>query len=370
MTRLMMLGATALSAVPGLVLAQTAPTVTAGSATITQTLGKTVIDQTSNRAAIDWKQFGVRAGEALQINQPTSGSVSLQRVTGGEISRIDGTLSSNGQVWLSNPNGVIVGQGGAVNVGGLLATTGRVDVDRLMARGEAAISGATGAPISIEGLVRAGGGGVTLVGRDVIVSAAGAVQTVGAVNVGAGAGAVVLPAGAFIPYAGGGGYAESVVTMTVDPGTAAKIAALGPLSGSRIVISAPGGTAEIGENALGSNVLQSGVARGGPDAYADGIVIESDRSVAASPWWAQARNLKVAGQVQPVVQSLVQGSVQPAAPVLSTPVAPQAAAASVAVSPASYAVPGHEAQLAAAIAAIMASYTPESSLYKRRAEDR
>ena len=39
------------------------------------------------------------------------------------LSKILGKLSANGQVFLSNPSGIIFGNGAKVNVGGLLATT-------------------------------------------------------------------------------------------------------------------------------------------------------------------------------------------------------------------------------------------------------
>ena len=38
-------------------------------------------------------------------------------------SAVDGAVRANGQVWLLNPNGVLIGKGANINVGGLLATT-------------------------------------------------------------------------------------------------------------------------------------------------------------------------------------------------------------------------------------------------------
>ncbi len=98
-----------------------------------------MVTQGSNRGVIDWRSFSIGANEAVRFDQPGRSAVSLNRVTGTDISRIDGNLSANGQVWLSNPNGVMIGQSGQVNVSGLLATTGRIDSSEFFRTGRAAI---------------------------------------------------------------------------------------------------------------------------------------------------------------------------------------------------------------------------------------
>ncbi len=275
-----LLGMTAICS-PSLVFAQVAPTVQAGAATITQTPGKTVVNQTTNRAAIDWQAFGVKAGESVQFVQPSASSIALNRVTGADVSRIDGSLISNGQVWLSNPNGVLFGAGSQVNVGGLLATTGQIDRDRMMARGEALISSTTGAPININAILKSVGS-ASIVGKNVRVGVGGGIQ-VGSVN---------------LIGAGGATIANDVV-LQVDPATAARISALGGLSGSRILIVAPGGTAEIGEKALGSDARMHLIGRPGPDAHGSGYVVGADGEYAGL-WQAQARSLTIGGRAVPV----------------------------------------------------------------------
>ncbi|MFY8142979.1 MAG: filamentous hemagglutinin N-terminal domain-containing protein, partial [Caulobacter sp.] len=116
-----------------------APTVAAGSIAITRQGATTVINQTTDRGIIDWRSFSIGAGEAVRFDQPGRSSVTLNRVTGPELSRIDGNLSANGQVWLANPNGVLIGDSGQVNVGGLLATTGRIDAAEFLKSGRVAI---------------------------------------------------------------------------------------------------------------------------------------------------------------------------------------------------------------------------------------
>ena len=44
-----------------------------------------------------------------------------------------GTLSSNGQVWLINPAGIMVGQGATIDVAGFVASTLKVDTADFLA---------------------------------------------------------------------------------------------------------------------------------------------------------------------------------------------------------------------------------------------
>jgi len=134
--------------------------VAAGSVAVTQQGATTVVSQTSARGIIDWRSFSIGPNNVVRFDQPGASSVTLNRVTGSEISRLDGSLLSNGQVWLSNPNGLIIGPGGQVNVAGLLATTGRIDPQRFLATGRAVIDGmARDAAIVNQGAITIGAGG-------------------------------------------------------------------------------------------------------------------------------------------------------------------------------------------------------------------
>ncbi len=83
--------------------------------------------------AIDWLSFSIGAGKAVQFNQPDASSVALNRVTGVEPSLILGSLTSNGQVFLVNPNGVIFGRDSMVSTGSLIATTQQITNQNFMA---------------------------------------------------------------------------------------------------------------------------------------------------------------------------------------------------------------------------------------------
>src|SRR5665213_2570284 len=98
--------------------------VVAGAATISQ-LGpnKLSIVQTTDRAAINWTNFSIGAGNSVNIQQPGSTSVELERVTTTNVSQIFGQLSSNGRVIITNPNGIYCGANSQVDVAGLVAST-------------------------------------------------------------------------------------------------------------------------------------------------------------------------------------------------------------------------------------------------------
>jgi len=79
------------------------------------------IQQQSDRAIIEWGSFSIGAGNAVRFLQPGASSIALNRVLGGDLSRISGELSANGRIFLINPAGVLFGQGSKVETGGLVA---------------------------------------------------------------------------------------------------------------------------------------------------------------------------------------------------------------------------------------------------------
>ena len=103
------------------------PTVQAGSVTFDQVSPTALkVIQSTNKAIIDWKTFNIQANEATHFQMPSSDSFNLSRVTGGIGSEIFGTLSSNGNLMLLNPNGILFGANSKIDVGGLVATTSNI----------------------------------------------------------------------------------------------------------------------------------------------------------------------------------------------------------------------------------------------------
>ena len=119
----------------GPALAQNLPTggsVAAGSVTIAApTSTQLNITQASQSAVVNWQSFSVGQGSAVNIQQPNSTAALLNRVTGDTPSTIAGSITSNGQVYLVNPNGIAITSTGIVNTGGgfVASTLGISDAD-------------------------------------------------------------------------------------------------------------------------------------------------------------------------------------------------------------------------------------------------
>ena len=64
--------------------------------------------------------------ETTAFHQPSSSSVTLNRVNDVNPSSIDGTLTANGTVVIVKPNGVFFGPTSTVDVAGLVATTANI----------------------------------------------------------------------------------------------------------------------------------------------------------------------------------------------------------------------------------------------------
>src|SRR4051812_47859773 len=85
------------------------------------TATSTVITQGSQKAIIEWQGFSIQSGASVAFQQPNSSAIALNRVRGPSASLIEGSLTANGNIWLINPNGVLVGPGVRVDVNSFLA---------------------------------------------------------------------------------------------------------------------------------------------------------------------------------------------------------------------------------------------------------
>lgn len=124
------------------------------------------IIQSSDRSVIDWSSFSIATDHSVSIDNGRGAT--LNRVLGGQISRIDGQLSATGSVYLMNPHGVIVGQGGRVIAGGdFVASTRQMDMDAFMSGGPLPISGASTGSIVNQGSVVSKSGSVVMIARSI-----------------------------------------------------------------------------------------------------------------------------------------------------------------------------------------------------------
>jgi filamentous hemagglutinin family protein len=154
----------AASAAPAL---PTGGQVAAGSASIAKSSASTVtIDQISSRAIIDWSSFSIGQGGAVQFDNGSGAT--LNRVTGGSLSSIDGLLSATGSVYLINPNGVIIGKDGVVDTGGtFVASTQDLTNASFMTGGTLTFAGNSTASVLNLGKVGSLGGDVALIASKV-----------------------------------------------------------------------------------------------------------------------------------------------------------------------------------------------------------
>jgi filamentous hemagglutinin family protein len=128
----------AICCLPGLLFAHSAAAgpaggvVRGGAATISQSGTTTTINQTSARAVIDWRSFDIAANEAVTFAQPSAAAAVLNRVTGTQFSSLQGSLTANGQVYLVNPNGILMGSGARINAGSFVASTANIATQAFM----------------------------------------------------------------------------------------------------------------------------------------------------------------------------------------------------------------------------------------------
>ncbi|MCM8822593.1 MAG: filamentous hemagglutinin N-terminal domain-containing protein, partial [Candidatus Omnitrophica bacterium] len=98
--------------------------VVAGQATISQPNATTMqIDQFTQKAIINWQGYSIDANELVRYVQPGASAIVLNRVIGGDPSRIYGQIQANGQVFVINNAGILVGAGAKIDVGSFLAST-------------------------------------------------------------------------------------------------------------------------------------------------------------------------------------------------------------------------------------------------------
>lgn len=82
------------------------------------------IQQQTERAILNWRSFNIGAGQRVDFNQPSSSSVALNRIhETTNPTRVLGSLTANGQVYLINQNGFLFGAGAKVDVHSLVAST-------------------------------------------------------------------------------------------------------------------------------------------------------------------------------------------------------------------------------------------------------
>lgn len=170
---------------PTIVLANpTDGQVVAGGATIDQAGSSLTVNQSTDKVIINWQDFSIGAGELTKFIQPSATSAALNRVVGDNLSSIYGTLQANGQVYLINPNGIVVGASGVINTGGFVASTHDVANEEFLNGSSLNFSGSSTAAITNLGSISANGGNIFLIANT--LKNEGSLQASGIAGIGAG----------------------------------------------------------------------------------------------------------------------------------------------------------------------------------------
>ncbi|EJP32906.1 filamentous hemagglutinin family N-terminal domain protein [Selenomonas sp. FOBRC9] len=90
-----------------------------GSAAVSRAGATTNIGSSTANNVISWADYSIGTGETVNYDAQNY----LNLVRGGNTSAINGTLSGGGNIYLVNPNGVIIGKGATVHVGSLHVST-------------------------------------------------------------------------------------------------------------------------------------------------------------------------------------------------------------------------------------------------------
>ncbi len=128
--------------------------------------GSLSITQSSARGVIDWSSFSIGAGGRVFLNNGSGAT--LSRVTGSDLSRIDGLLKATGSLYLINSNGLVIGAKGCVLTdGSFVASTRNIATNTFMAGDALTASGSSLGGVVNQGSILARNGDVILIGRSV-----------------------------------------------------------------------------------------------------------------------------------------------------------------------------------------------------------
>ena len=235
----------------------TGGTVVRGTATIQQTAtaqaAAMVVNQTSQRAVVNWNTFNLGSAASVNFVQPNAQAVTLNRVNDSNPSQIFGRITSNGQVFITNANGVYFSPTSSVDVGAITATTHSISDDNFMSGNYVfERKGAVGKVVNEGRISAALGGYVALLAPEV--------QNAGVVV--ARAGTVAMAAGEMITLKLEG--TGSLAGITATP------SAIASLIENKQAVQAPDGLIILSAMAL--NKLQAGVIKNSGSLEANSLV--------------------------------------------------------------------------------------------------
>jgi filamentous hemagglutinin family protein len=154
-------------------LSQSAPILPAGGRVVSGGIaigptanGNLTVTQSTPTGIVNWHDFSI--GNGGKVSFENGQGATLNRVDGAGLSRIDGSLLATGSIYLVNPNGVIIGKNGVVQVGGsFVASTLDITNANFLSGGDKTFSGPATTTIVNLGRIGALGGDVALIATGV-----------------------------------------------------------------------------------------------------------------------------------------------------------------------------------------------------------
>jgi len=216
------------------------------------------VNQNQQRMIANWDTYSIGQNASVHYQQPTGG-VALNRVNGGQPSEIFGKLTATGAVYLLNSAGIIFGKTAQVDVGALVASTGKISDADFLAGKLRLLQENAGGKVLNEGELKAAVDGY-------IALLAPEVRNQGVIF--AEKGTVVLAAGKAYELQFNG---TNLANVRVEPGEFAALVE------NKQVVEAPGGLIIL--SALAANKLQGAAIRNSGTLDASSLTMKGGRIV-------------------------------------------------------------------------------------------
>jgi len=123
--------------------------------------------QAQDKTIINWDSFSIAEKEITRFIQPSEKASVLNRVTGTDVTQIDGKLFANGRVYLLNPNGIMIGPNGVIDTAAFIATTLSIDNQAFLEQQKMLLNSGLDAKIINYGKIIARHGDVYLLGEQI-----------------------------------------------------------------------------------------------------------------------------------------------------------------------------------------------------------
>jgi filamentous hemagglutinin family protein len=261
----------------------------------------------STRGVIDWSSFSIGNGNTVTF--ANGFGATLNRVTGGSVSTILGTLNATGDVYLINPQGVLIGRSGVISTGGrFVASSLDLPDGVFMHGGTLTLSGTTSGKVVNLGKISSDRGDVFLISHDVVENAGSVSAPNGTAEYVAGQQVVLYESSGsrqvFVQIASHGNVIDRGTTEAAQINLEAADGNIYALAGSGSRIRATGTATRDGHIWLvadNGNVTQQGTLTatnadgtgGTVDTLANTLRLPSDAAVHAGLWNVSTPNLTV-----------------------------------------------------------------------------